>query len=493
MGTEMNDAVVIFPNQLFDIHPALAKNRKVFLLEEKRFFSAFRFHKKKLVLHRASMQAYRDRLTSKGYAVHYIEHQGDDTIALFMEQLRKHKIDTIHHADITDHELNRRFQKTLRKHDKRIEVLQTPNYLTSAAWLSEFFKGAAHYSLTHFYIAQRKRLQILVEADKPIGGKWSFDPANRKKIPRGIVIPEVAFPPLNKYVTEAMSYVSEKFPDNPGSVDNFIYPVTHEDADRSLHEFFQKRFLYFGDYQDAMRKDHPFLFHSLLSPSMNIGLLDPHAVVKGALHYAKEYRIPLHTVEGFIRQIIGWREFIRALYLFEYKRQRKTNFWNHHKKMPSSFYTGTTGIEPVDTAIARLIKFSYLHHIERLMILGNFMLVAEIDPEEIYRWFMELFIDSYDWVMVPNVYGLSQYADGGLMSTKPYFSSSHYIRKMSDYPKGRWCDIWDALYWTFIHKHRSFFIKNPRLSIMVRQIEKMHKGTLRQHIANTKMYLDHMQ
>ncbi len=212
-------------------------------------------------------------------------------------------------------------------------------------------------------------------------------------------------------------------------------------------------------------------------------------MVDEALRYSGEYGVPLHTAEGFIRQIIGWREFVRAVYLIEARRQRTTHFWGHRRKLPAFFYRGGSGIGPLDDAIARLLEHAYLHHIERLMVIGNFTLLCGIDPDEVYRWFMEMFIDSYDWVMVPNVYGLSQYADGGLMTTKPYISSSHYIRKMSDYPRGEWCRVWDALYWRFIKRNRRFFAENPRMSVMVRQIEKMGKRTLDRHEQVAEEYL----
>jgi deoxyribodipyrimidine photolyase-related protein len=206
---------------------------------------------------------------------------------------------------------------------------------------------------------------------------------------------------------------------------------------------------------------------------LNVGLLTPLQIIDSVLEYAKQNDIPLNSLEGFIRQIIGWREFIRGIYVAKGTEERNRNFFQHKRKIPSSFYDGTTGIIPIDTTIRKLLKTGYAHHIERLMILGNFMLLCEFDPDEIYRWFMELFIDAYDWVMVPNVYGMSQFADGGLMSTKPYISSSNYLRKMSNYKKAQWQEIWDALYWRFIDKHREVFNKNIRMKFMVSMYDKM--------------------
>jgi deoxyribodipyrimidine photolyase-related protein len=195
-------------------------------------------------------------------------------------------------------------------------------------------------------------------------------------------------------------------------------------------------------------------------------------------------------LEGFIRQIIGWREFIRGMYDFRGTAERTKNFWQFDRKIPASFYDGTTGIVPLDITIKKVLQTGYCHHIERLMVLGNFMLLCEFDPDEVYRWFMELFIDAYDWVMVPNVYGMSQFADGGMMATKPYISGSNYLMKMSNYPKGPWQNIWDALFWRFMHVHRDFFTQNPRLGMLVRSFDKMTEEKQKHLLQTASDFLD---
>ncbi|NND95556.1 MAG: cryptochrome/photolyase family protein, partial [Flavobacteriales bacterium] len=228
-----------------------------------------------------------------------------------------------------------------------------------------------------------------------------------------------------------------------------------------------------GDYEDAIVKDELILNHSVLTPMMNVGLLTPSYVLQEALDFASENDVPINSLEGFVRQIVGWREFIRGVYEAVGSKERTTNFWGFERKIPQSFYNGTTGIEPVDSVIKKVLRSGYCHHIERLMVLGNFMLLCEFDPDEVYRWFMELFIDAYDWVMVTNVYGMSQFADGGLMATKPYISSSNYLMKMSNYKKGDWQDTWDALFWRFMNINRDFFLKNPRMGMLIRTYDKM--------------------
>ncbi len=261
------------------------------------------------------------------------------------------------------------------------------------------------------------------------------------------------------------------FGNNFGEDATFPYPTTHAEARAGLEDFLEHRFADFGQYEDAISVRETVLFHSILTPSLNIGLLSPREVVEAVLEYAD--RVPMNSLEGFLRQVIGWREFMRLVYLTRGRQQRTCNFWNFSQPMPTAFYDGTTGIEPVDHVIRNVLKTGYCHHIERLMVLGSFFLLCEIHPNAVYRWFMEFFIDAYDWVMVPNVYGMSQYADGGGMTTKPYICGSSYILKMSDHKKGSWCPIWDALYWRFIDRHADVFAKNPRMSMMVKMKEKL--------------------
>ena len=222
---------------------------------------------------------------------------------------------------------------------------------------------------------------------------------------------------------------------------------------------------------------------------MNVGLLAPKEVLDQAIAFANENAIPLNSLEGFVRQILGWREFIRGVYETKGVYERTANYWHFNRKIPKSFWNATTGIAPVDATIEKVLATGYCHHIERLMVLGNFMLLCEFDPDEVYKWFMELFIDSYDWVMVPNVYGMSQFADGGLMATKPYISGSSYLMKMSDYKKGDWQLIWDGLFWRFLHTHREFFLKNPRLSMLLKTFDKMPEEKRSEHLRRATDYI----
>jgi deoxyribodipyrimidine photolyase-related protein len=465
-------AALIYPHQLFSEHPALSGADVCVVVEEPLLLTQYRFHRQKLILHRASMLHFADRLRRRKRQVRYVEcselKSTGDIAGLLTQQGVRH----VQFVDPCDDWLQQRLTAALAAARIDFAVLDDPHALTPEPVFEEFAAGRKRLFFTDFYVLQRKRLGLLLdEHGRPSGGKWSYDPENRKKLPRDATIPPLAWPQPNALVRKAREELRMQFPQAVGEDDAFHYPVTPDQARAVLDDFLDQRFARFGEYEDAIHADETFLFHSVLTPALNLGLLSPRQVIDAALERAD--RVPLNSLEGFIRQIVGWREYMRGVYRRYCRRQRTRNFWGHRHAMPVAFYDGTTGIEPVDTVIRRVLRHAYCHHIERLMILGNFMLLCEIDPAAIYQWFMELFIDAYDWVMVPNVFGMSQHADGGLITTKPYLSGSSYVLKMSNFRKGPWCPIWDALYWRFIDRHRAFFAGNPRMSVMVAQCDRM--------------------
>jgi deoxyribodipyrimidine photolyase-related protein len=382
-------------------------------------------------------------------------------------------------------------QEACNKNKITLHVYDTPNFLNTPQKVDEYFSKKKTYFQTDFYTWQRKQRNILLEKDgKPVGGKWTFDADNREKFPKKEKVPVLHLPIENKYVIEAKQYVQQHFSKNYGDVKSpSLFVVNFDDAETWLDDFLKNRFEKFGIYEDAIVAKEMVLHHSVLTPMLNIGLLQPQQIIDKALAAVKKYNIPLNSVEGFIRQIMGWREFIRIVYEREGTVQRTKNYWGFTRKIPASFWTGETGIAPIDITIKKILETGYCHHIERLMVLGNFMQLCEFDPNEVHRWFMELFIDAYDWVMVPNVYGMTQFADGGLMTTKPYISGSNYLMKMSDYEKGDWQTIWDGLFWRFMHVHRSFFLKNPRLGMLINTFDKMAPEKQQLHLTNAEKFL----
>jgi deoxyribodipyrimidine photolyase-related protein len=496
----MQAVTIVFPHQLFEAHPAIRQKQPVYLVEEWLFFCQYRFHLQKIVLHRASMQCYADFLRTKGLQVNYIE-AGNPLcdIRKLIAWLASQEVSHVAYADPADFLLRKRISNTCKKHGLKETVSVTPNFLNSMAEANAYFDENKTYFQTAFYIDQRKKRHILVDAaGQPSGNQWSFDASNRLKFPKKNPVPVLPGNNQNNYVEEAKQYAAKNFAGNYGDITNFRYPVNFQEAEKWLDDFLAKRFEKFGDYEDAIVAGEHYLHHSVISPLLNIGLLSPQQVIKKTLAAAARYNIPLNSTEGFVRQLTGWREFIRIVYEREGVRQRTTNYWQFSRKIPASFWRGDTGILPVDNVIQKNLSTGYNHHIERLMVMGNFMLLCEFDPNEVYRWFMEMYADAYDWVMVPNVYGMTQFADGGLMTTKPYISGSNYLLKMSDYAayakatgqSSGWTTIWDGLFWRFMHVHRDFFLRNPRLGMLVNTFDKMPADKRNQHLRVAEKYLN---
>mgnify|MGYP000344819777 FL=1 len=484
---------ILFPHQLFEQNPLIEKADTIYLVEEWLYFKQFNFHQQKIFFHRASMKAYQSHLLSLNIKVEYIDSFNDlSDIRKLIAHLKSIGVDGFAYIDTTDQWLEQRMQKACEQHGVAAHKNNSPLFLLTSEENAHYFSGRKRMFQTDFYKNQRQQRNILMDTDKiPMGGKWTFDDENRLKYPKGKTPPPVHFLASNQLHDEAAQYVRQYFPDNYGNLNpKFIYPTNFADSKQWLKTFFATRFAAFGAYEDSIVTKEIFLHHGVLTPMLNVGLLTPQYVIDEALAYASAHDIPINSLEGFIRQILGWREFIRAVYELKGNEERTRNYWGFTRKIPASFWNGTTGIEPIDSTIKKILETGYCHHIERLMVLGNFMLLCEFDPNEVYRWFMEMFIDAYDWVMVPNVYGMSQFADGGLMSTKPYISGSNYLMKMSDYPKGDWQAVWDGLFWRFMHVHRDFFLRNPRLGMLVKTFDKMPEQKRQLHVDNADRYLD---
>ncbi|WP_295718783.1 cryptochrome/photolyase family protein [Mucilaginibacter sp.] len=487
-----HSATLIFPHQLFQHHPALQRARVVYLAEEWLFFRQYNFHCQKLVLHRASMKFYEDWLQQQDYTVHYIEsNTPENDCRQLMATLAAQQIDQVHMAAVSDDWLYKRVQHACDQNDISLRVYDSPNFLNTTESTADYFSKKKTYFQTDFYKWQRQQRSVLLENNgQPIGGQWTYDSDNRQKYPKKEKAPIIELPEENKFINEAKDYVKTNFPDNYGDVYTpCLFVVTFDDAAQWLDDFLRHRFEKFGVYEDAIVAQETVLNHSVLTPMLNIGLLLPGQIIEAALSAAQDYDIPLNSLEGFIRQVMGWREFIHLVYEREGVKQRTTNYWKFKRKIPHSFWTGDTGIAPIDITIKKILKTGYCHHIERLMVLGNFMQLCEFDPDDVYRWFMEMFIDAYDWVMVPNVYGMTQFADGGLMVTKPYISGSNYLMKVSDYEKGDWQRIWEALFWRFMHVHRSFFLSNPRLGMLISTFDKMSSEKQQHHLTAAENFL----
>ena len=457
-----NSLFIIYPHQLFEDIDIL-KDKKVLLIEEPLFFSLYTFHIQKLVLHRATMKFYEEYLKSHNIDVEYFEDES--------------YIDIYRDFDITFYDVvDDWLFKKISSNFKTFRVLKNPNFL-DVGDTNRFFNS--------YYINRRKELNLFIEDGKPYGGKWSFDSDNRKKLPKNQEVPtDIVYE--NRYIDEAKEYC-KRFKSG-GVCEQFYYPITFDEAKENLNYFLKNKFENYGDYQDAIVKDGLFLYHSNISSSLNIGLLSLDDIVKEVV----KQDAPYNAKEGFIRQIIGWREFMLTVYKQSHIKLRTTNFFGFTNKLPKKLICANSGLKPFDDVIKKLYKSSYNHHIERLMIVGNLFVLLELDPDDVYAFFMSNYIDAYDWVMVGNVYGMSGYSDGGSITTKPYISSSNYIVKMSnDYKKSEeWCKIWDGLYWRFLDKYATMFDKNPRMKMQIALLNKMDKEKLETHIKIADEFID---
>jgi deoxyribodipyrimidine photolyase-related protein len=425
------------------------------------------------------MREKRDELIKNHFNVFYSEISNGDFLIPYEEKLKKYiiknKINHIKFFEIEDKFFENRMRVFSEVNSLEITFYQSPMFLESREDFTKYADEKNTLSHANFYKNIRKKLNILIDKNQiPVGGKWSFDEENRKKIPKNIQLPEKFKNSKSKYVKEIISLINDNFSEHPGKISEIWMPLTRQEALKNLDNFISLKFENFGSYEDAILIEDNFLFHSALSPSLNLGLITPKEIINKILKYIDYNDIPLNSVEGFIRQIIGWREFIRGVYQVKGDQQEKGNFFNFSNKVSNSWYSGTTGIPPLDDAINFSNLYGYTHHINRLMIISNIMTLSEINPKEVYKWFMEMFVDSSDWVMVPNVYGMGTYADGGIFSTKPYICGSNYILKMSNYKKGDWCDIVDGLYWRFVDKHLNKIKNNHRLSFMKNTLQKMN-------------------
>ena len=485
------EASVIYPHQLFNpnTHPALAPGRVVYLVEEPLFITEFGTHRQKMLLHRLAMQAYKKELATAGFTVQYIKLTKGATTKSILADIARAGCTTLHIVDTTDNYLERRILTASNEFSFTRVYTESPLFILPKEEAIARYQKSKKF-MKKFYESLRLDKNILMNGGKPTGGKWSFDSDNRSKLPKGITLPtDITYldaPEIIEAQTWLSSITSEQYGES-----NVWVPYTRAAAQAFLAEFIEQRLAQFGEYEDAITTTHTRLFHSCLSPLINIGLLSPQEVIDVALDYADKHNTPINSLEGFVRQILGWREFIRASYESDGSTMRQQNFFSHTRSLPATFWTGNTGVLPLDISIKTALTYGYNHHIERLMVLGNFMLLSQTNPNDVYRWFMSMYVDAYDWVMVPNVYGMSQFADGGSFATKPYISGASYLKKMSDYPTGAWEKLWTALYWNFIHDHHEFFSKNYRLSMMPKLLEKMdvekretHFGLARDYLAN---------
>ena len=467
---------LILGNQLFN--PKYLKkfsDHTFFMAEDYGLCTFQKHHKLKILFFLSSMRSYRDELKTKNLKIIYndLNKEFRSSYEKKLERvINEKKVKEVKFFEIEDKFFEKKIISFLNKKNIKFSQIKSPMFLTSREDFKAYLKNTKKPFMANFYKINRTKFNVLMTKNgSPKGGKWSFDKENRKKLPEKVSIPKHPNFKTTNHTKDLKAFIEKNFKGHPGFTENFWFPTTREQSHKLLEDFLKNKISLFGDYEDAVSKRSNILFHSALSPLINIGLITPMEILEKVKKI--ENKIKINSLEGYIRQIIGWREFMRGIYQNFDEEMEQKNFFNHKNKMKLSWYDGTTGLEPLDHSIKNALNYGWSHHIERLMILANIMNLCQIHPKEVYKWFMEMFVDSSDWVMAPNVYGMGLFSDGGIFATKPYICGSSYFLKMMDFKRGEWCDTMDGLYWNFINKNRKFFLKNPRLSMMVRVFDKI--------------------
>lgn len=449
-------------------------------------------HKLRITLFVSAMRHFREVLKERGFRVFYHELTRDpprnevqrftEVFASYIRTLRPEKLVSVEPGD---HRVMEMIRKLSRDLDLPLEIRPDDHFLISPEEFIELASGKKHYLMESFYRTIRRRLGVLITPENtPVGGKWNFDHENRLPFGTdgpGTIPPPKTFPP-DTITKEAMMVVNTHFSDHPGRVENFSLPVTAADAQEQLDDFIENRLRLFGTFEDAMWSDEPYLYHSRLSTVLNLKLLSVRLCTRKIIDAFRNGEAPLNSVEAFIRQIIGWREFIRGIYWMHMPSYRDMNHLGHELPVPGFFWTAETDMECLRNALMNVVENAYTHHIERLMVIGLFALLLGVHPLRFHEWHMAMYADALDWVSLPNTLGMSQYGDGGIVGTKPYCASGNYINRMSNFctscrytpgrATGQTACPFTTLYWDFLDRHFERLSHNPRLAFQIRNIER---------------------
>jgi len=489
--------VVILGDQLDPGHPLVAAlnpaQDRVFMAEVREEATQVWSHKARIALFLSAMRHFRDDLEARGIELRYAaldRHAHASLSAALAAELKTNRPQRVVMLQAGDTRVQASIEATVRRAKLPLELVADPHFLIEQGTFQDWLGQRKQPRLEHFYRAMRKRTGILMQDGEPLGGKWNFDAANRASFDRqgpAELPPPPAFSP-DKVTRDVISLVNSEFPEHPGTLDDFDWPVTPADAQIALQDFVEHRLARFGTYQDAMWTGEPFLYHSLLSPAMNLKLLNPRDVLEAAERSLHKDAAPLSCVEGFVRQVLGWREYVRGIYWAQMPDYAEFNALNAEQNLPAFFWTADTDMVCLREVLAQTLRSGYAHHIQRLMVTGLFCLLLGVRPQEVHAWFLAVYVDAVEWVELPNTLGMSQYADGGYLASKPYVASGKYIDRMSNYCKG--CRYnpahatgddacpYTTLYWDFLSRHRKRFAHHPRTALQWRNLEKLDARTI---------------
>jgi len=446
-----------------------------------------RHHKQKIVLVLSAMRHFAKSLRDRGILVEYVQLDDKKNTGTLKGELGRallhHKADRIIVTEPGEWRLWKNMQTWDREFGREVEIRGDDRFLCSRDDFLLWAGGRKSLRMEYFYRDMRRKTGWLMNENKPLGDRWNYDAENRKALPGNIKIPSRLHFGPDVETQNVMSLVEQRFGDHFGDLQSFGWAVTRNDALKALNQFIKNCLPLFGDYQDAMKSGEDLLFHSVLSPYINIGLLNPREVCEAALEAFRNEKAPLHAVEGFLRQILGWREFMRGIYWEYMPDYAETNFLNADRPLPDFYWTGNTDLRCLRECIGATRRNAYAHHIQRLMITGNFALLAGLSPAQVEEWYLIVYADAYEWVELPNTHGMALFADGGLLASKPYAASGAYINRMSDYCAGcaydpkiklgpRACPF-NYLYWYFIITNEAKLKNNPRMAMPYRNLTRM--------------------
>jgi deoxyribodipyrimidine photolyase-related protein len=466
---------------------ATAGTDVILMVEVKAEVTSVKHHKQKIVLVLSAMRHFAESLRSEGFHVDYVMLDDPDNTHSFTTELRRavlrHGTSRLIVTEASEWRVHQMMQGWSAEIGVDVECRQDDRFLCGREAFAAWAGGRRSFRMEFFYREMRKKTKLLMRDGEPEGGQWNFDSENRKRLPKDAVVPQrISFAP-DEVSQDVMRLVEDQYADHYGSLHRFVWAVTRDDALLALDHFVEHSLPVFGDYQDAMKSGEDFVYHSVLSPYVNIGLLSPQEVCDAAADAYHHGRAPLNAVEGFIRQIIGWREYVNGIYWSQMPSYADGNFLNGQRDLPAFFWWGEAPMHCLRECVRNTRDNAYAHHIQRLMVIGNFALLAGVRPKEIEEWFLVVYADAFEWVELPNVHGMVMHADGGLLASKPYVASGAYINRMSDYcghcqfdpgiKTGPKACPYNYLYWNFLMEHEVVLGKNPRLAMPYRNLRRM--------------------
>lgn len=483
------------------------ENDIVMLCETKEEATYVKHHKQKLIFSFSAMRHFANELRAKKIKVHYISIDDPDNSGTLDEELKKaislFQPQTIELTFPGEYRLLSKFLNWQNNLNVPVTILEDDRFFCSINTFKEWANNKKQFRMENFYEVMRKKHHILLQKNgKPIGGRWNYDTENRKPLKQAIELPVRPQNQPDNITKDVIELVNHLFKDHFGDSHSFNWAVTREHALQCLHHFIDKILPQFGDYQDAMHDQEPFLFHSLLSPYLNSGLLSPFEVCKLAEEAYHDKKAPLNAVEGFIRQILGWREYMRGIYWLTMPNYAERNFFTAKRKLPGFYWTADTNMNCLRSVVQQTKENAYSHHIQRLMITGNFALITGLDPNAVCEWYLSVYIDAYAWVELPNTLGMSLFGDGGLLGSKPYAASGKYIKKMSNFCEHciynpnenatKTACPFNSLYWDFMQRNEKLLRKNLRLTFSYAVWDKMAVEKKRAIIQHAHAFLEEL-